>query len=144
MVVGPTAVLVFSHHDALEIPGAERRLRHCIGQCLRRVLAIAGIAANPGEGEIIPVATLEGEGTFLKALGQTFHHLTTDLHRRHLGHTLTLREFHFLQLAIELQHVSLQLTAPDTHTAPIDISLTVVVDKHTGIDTRYALNGFGL
>ena len=143
-MVGPTAVLVFSHDNAFEVPGTERRLRHRIGQCLRGVLAIAGIATHPRECEIIPVATLEGEGTFLETFGQTFHHLTTDLHRRHLGHTLTPGEFHFLQFAVELQHVSLQLTSPDTHTAPIDISLTVVVDKHTGIDTRYALNGFGL
>ena len=142
VVVGPAAVGMFCHDDAIEVPGTEGRLGHGVGQRLSGVLAVAGIAAYPGERQVVPIAATEDVGTFLETVGQTFHLLAGHLHGRHFGHAVASGHLHFLQLAVNLQHVVLQLGAADAHATPIDVGLAVVVNQDGGVDARHALDGF--
>ena len=144
VVIGPAFVFPLLHDDALEVPRAQWRFRHGVGQCLGGVLPVAGVAAHPGEGEVVPLTALEGERSFLETVGQSFHGLSAHLHRRHLGHSLVAGHLHLLQFAVEFQHVGFQTGATDAHATPVDIRLAVVVDQHTGVDAHHTGHGLRL
>ena len=144
VVVGPAAVGMLGHDDALEVPRTQRTLRHGVGQCLGGVGAIARVATHPWEGEVVPVAAAEGKRAFLETVGQALHLLSAHLHRRHLRHALATWHLDFLQFSVELLHVALQLGTANAHAAPVDVGLSVVVDQHAGVNARDAFDGLWL
>ena len=136
VVVGPAAVLVLGHDDALEIPGSQGRARHGVSQRLCPTLL-----PHPGEGQVIPVAPAEGEGAFLEPLGQSLHRLSAHQHRHGRYAVVATGQRHLLQLAVQLCHIALQTGSANAHAAPVEVCRTVVVYEHTGVDAADATYG---
>ena len=147
MVVGPAPVVMLCHDDALEVPRTKRIVRHSIGQRLRTIFL-----THPGEGEVVMAFTLEGVWTFLEAVGQTFHSLACNANRT-IGYVgivgvigigiIRPSHLHLSEVFVhDFLHVVLQSCTAYAHARPIDVGLSVVVDKHAGVDARYTLDGF--
>ena len=141
VMISPAMILVFCHNDSLEIPGTQGRLRHGVGQCLSGVLAFTRLTTHPRERQIVPVATAEGKRTFLEAIGQTFHFLTTNFHGRHFRLSLALGELHLLQFTVQFQHIILQLGTTYAHTTPVEVGSTIVIDKYAGVNAHHSFDG---
>ena len=83
-------------------PGTEWIVRGGVGQCL-----CSAFFAYPWESQVIDAVTLEGEWAFFETFRKTFHHF---------------------RLTVEFGHVIFQFAATDTHAAPVDITLTIIVN----------------
>ena len=132
-MVGPAAIRVLGHDDALEVPRPQRRTRHGIGQRLS-----ASLVPDPGERQVVPVAATEHKRPFLESFGQPFHQ------PRRVG---------------QLFHVRLQPRPAQAHAAPVDVGCRLLpfprkggaplpygetVNQHARVDAHDALDGFRL
>ena len=141
MVVGPAAVGMLGHDDALERPGSQRPVAHGVGQRLG-----ATLAAHPGERQVVVLAAAEHEGAFLETVGQALHGLSAHEHRTAWRGVVFVAagHLHLAERILQLQHVVAQAGTAQSHARPVDIGLTVVVDQHAGVDARHATNRLGL
>ena len=127
-----TVALCGTHDIVLPLPRTHGRVAHGIAQCLR--------TASRGISQIVFTITLIEPRTFLVVLhlpGSLFAPWSTEVDLS----TLFLDRTHHAILLVEHKdiaagrdHVLIELDTIDMRVAPVHISLSVVINKHRGVD----------
>ena len=130
-MVGPAAVGVLGHNQALVFVGTHGVLTHGIAENL-------GILTHIRIGEVVVAVILEGEGTLSLTVGQVFQ----TVHTHHLHLTVAPLDFLLRGVVGQLLHVVFELGTAAV--APEDVGIAVGSQEHTGVDAVDALDGFRL